>query len=189
MEKNNLTYDDILVEVASTDINNNNIQDFTPYTLTELDGTDFLLPKIEKGTPQCELCFRKFPKFTQLYIHQGKFCLEDTAGIESHLIKVNFKSTQLPFIEDCLAGLNKEVKKNDDGTLYVEQEATFVSIFLQQLYTAQVTKYNLEEWYPKLFALNSNFTRRKSVNYNVVHQLTDLCSGHFANRFPAAKRR
>jgi hypothetical protein len=161
MEKNNLTYEDILVEVDSREINNNNIQDFGPYTFSELDGSEFKLPKIEKGTPQCELCFRKFQKFSQLYSHQGKFCLEDTTGIESHLIKVNFKSTQLPFIQDCLPGLKKEVKKNEDGTLYVEQEAAFVAIFLQQLYTAQVTKYNLEEWYPSLFALNSKFTRRK----------------------------
>ena len=75
-----INYEDILVEVDSKEINNNNIQIFTPYTLTELDGSEFKLPTIEKGVPQCELCFRKFKSYTELFAHQGKYCFEDTVG-------------------------------------------------------------------------------------------------------------
>jgi len=135
------------------------------FRITELDGREFKLPELIKGVPQCELCFRIFPSFSSLFSHQGRTsCMDDLQNkIESsHLVKVNFQQRLLPYIEDCLQSLGKEVKQNEDGSLYVENEAAFVVILLRQLSVAQITKYNLEEWYPSIAALNYKFSKRES---------------------------
>ena len=50
MEKNayNPDYEQVFVEVDSKEINNNNIQDYKPYTFTELDATEFIFQLLKK---------------------------------------------------------------------------------------------------------------------------------------------
>lgn len=65
-------YDSIFVVVKETEINNNNIEKFSPYKVTETDGTEFKIPtSVEKGVPQCDICFRKFAGWAALYAHKG----------------------------------------------------------------------------------------------------------------------
>jgi hypothetical protein len=144
-------YDEVFVTVHSESINTNNIRRFLPYRALELDGKEHILPvEVEEGVPQCDFCFRKFPTWKDLYTHKAHWCFEDKTLNEPHPIHLHFQRHQLQFIDDVLKSLNKEVKEAPDGSLFVEHEAAFLTILLRQLYTSQVTKYNIERWYPRL---------------------------------------
>lgn len=143
----------ILVTVSEKDINNNNINAHSVYTFTELDGTPHVLPIFDKSKAMCDLCLRLFPSWSKLYTHQGHLCYEDVI-LEPHPIKLHFDKDQLFYIKDVLNGLNKEIVQNPDGTFHVVHDAAYLQILLRQLYTGQVTKYNIEQWYPALIKID-----------------------------------
>eukprot|EP01124_Arcella_intermedia_P011001 TRINITY_DN17503_c0_g1_i1.p1 TRINITY_DN17503_c0_g1~~TRINITY_DN17503_c0_g1_i1.p1 ORF type:complete len:440 (-),score=92.11 TRINITY_DN17503_c0_g1_i1:51-1370(-) len=148
LEKFMFPPDVIYVKVDSKDINNNNFAQFSEFELFEVDGSPFEIPKAN-GKPQCELCFRIFDKHSQLYSHQGKLCIEDKIT-NPHPVKIRFPARDLYFVEDAIKGLNKELASEPGGHYSILVDAAHVTITLRQLYTAQVTKYNLEQWYPLL---------------------------------------
>jgi len=74
-------------------------------------------------------------------------------------VKLHFNKDQLYYVEDVFSGLGKEVVENPDGTYHVVQDAAHISILLRQLYTGQVTKYNVEQWYPSLSTISAKFPR------------------------------
>jgi len=167
-------YTDIYVTVTSTDINTNNIDKNWPYIISELDGTPHpFKPRVEPGKPQCDLCLRMFASFTEVFKHKGHLCTEDTTAIPNpHPVKVNFAKEQLVYIEDGLKALGKEIKENPDGSLYIVHDAQLLGLFSRQLYTCQVTKYNLEYWYPYVEKLNKLLARALTPN-TVILPLLD----------------
>jgi len=147
--------DQIYVSVKSSEINTNNIAALAPYILTELNGEPFKIPEYDKTKKMCDLCFRTFDGWSKLYAHQGKLCYLEPI-VDPHPIKVTFDKSQLFFVQDCLKSLGKELTETSDGkSASLEIDAAHVSILLRQMYTCQVTKYNIEHWYHDLAKCNT----------------------------------
>lgn len=164
--------DAVFVTVKASEINNNNATSYLAYTCTEQNGEPFPLPipTTDKAKKQCHICLREFAEWSTLFAHQGKLCLEDAVS-QSHLVQLHFGPSQLYFIEDALAALGLIVEKEAQG-FYVVYEAEKVPILLKQLFTAHITKYNLENWYPALQS-GSNTTDRPFTAKSLFIELSD----------------
>ena len=155
-EKN---YEAIYVSARSDEINTNNSEKegASPYTCMDVKtGEKLVRPTSEmlKAKPICDLCFSEFPKFSTLYAHKGKMCYED--GVLEppfpNPVQIFFKEEHLLYIADCIRanGLKVMDDEKDKGQKYVEVDKTMCEITLRRFYVAQVTKYNIEEWYANL---------------------------------------
>jgi len=96
------------VTVNSNEINNNNIVEKSPYIVTDMDDKAVDIPLVvEKGVPQCDLCFKKFETFSKLYKHKGGLCFTDSDP-NSLDLKITFPKTQLYYVGDILKSLEKK---------------------------------------------------------------------------------
>eukprot|EP01126_Amoeba_proteus_P037134 TRINITY_DN3811_c0_g1_i1.p1 TRINITY_DN3811_c0_g1~~TRINITY_DN3811_c0_g1_i1.p1 ORF type:complete len:423 (-),score=90.52 TRINITY_DN3811_c0_g1_i1:141-1409(-) len=143
--------DQVYVSVKSSEINKNNIVAAAPYSITEVDGQPFCIPDLDPKKKMCDLCFRQFSGWSQLYSHQAKLCYLEPITV-AHPLKLSFGTEQLVYIEDIIRGTHREVHREGERFVVICDKA-HIEIFLRQLYTGQVTKYNIEHWYPNLAQL------------------------------------
>lgn len=158
-------YEDIFITVDNPDdINVTNIskEEVSPYKCYDsTTGESFLRAnQINKGVPQCEHCFIEFKTYSQLCSHQGKPCYQENlkSGIP---IDIRFHTNQLPYIEDVLKTLNFEIKELDNNMKQITVDKNHFEITMRRLYFAQITKYNLEQWYEPLEKLSTEHNQRK----------------------------
>jgi hypothetical protein len=116
----------------------------------------------------CHMCFRSFKTYTDQEIHKAKPCYMDIHAPDvKQPIQVSFAAKQLFYIGDALAALQIPVvvpaateHGDDDGNgqnksllqCSIVVDHADLEITLRRLYMAQITKFNLEQWYPALFA-------------------------------------
>ena len=109
-----------------------------------------------KARPLCDLCYASFPKFGDLYKHKGRLCFESAILSQPYPnpVRVYFEEEQMTYVSDCLLSLGlpvcEEAEGEKKGKKYVEVDRSMCEILLRRLYTCQVTKYNIESWYPSL---------------------------------------
>jgi hypothetical protein len=97
-------------------------------------------------------------------IHKAKPCGRAPGATAGEMIRINFNREQLPYIQQCLTQLQLTVvddtKADVAGStidhrrgLHVVVESDGITHLLRRLYFAQISLYNLEQWYADLLAL------------------------------------
>eukprot|EP00026_Physarum_polycephalum_P008888 Phypoly_transcript_08991.p1 GENE.Phypoly_transcript_08991~~Phypoly_transcript_08991.p1 ORF type:complete len:432 (+),score=83.01 Phypoly_transcript_08991:128-1423(+) len=152
----------MFVTASAEDMNNNNLQDpsMSPYTFRFLSSDAVYTRPTPpgKGDTVCDLCFKHFSTFSSLYNHKAKLCYEDLSGELITPIKICFAPSHLRWIGDTIKALKMEVKESDSGYSYVVVDESMVEMTMRRFYVSQITKYNLEEWYPAVEQLAAKMT-------------------------------
>eukprot|EP01105_Mastigella_eilhardi_P015051 TRINITY_DN3424_c0_g1_i3.p1 TRINITY_DN3424_c0_g1~~TRINITY_DN3424_c0_g1_i3.p1 ORF type:complete len:509 (+),score=141.39 TRINITY_DN3424_c0_g1_i3:263-1789(+) len=140
-----------LVTAHARDLNNNNLnKEFPLYRVRDSrTGLEVKLPEYDRSKPMCETCLRVFPSFSTLCKHRGKPCITDDIDKGEDVLVV-FEKRHLPNIAEALSALGKPVTEHGDGTCSVLHPKNMVPLLTATLYMSQCTKYNLEEWYPRV---------------------------------------
>eukprot|EP00005_Dracoamoeba_jomungandri_P009686 CAMPEP_0174269118 /NCGR_PEP_ID=MMETSP0439-20130205/39947_1 /TAXON_ID=0 /ORGANISM="Stereomyxa ramosa, Strain Chinc5" /LENGTH=401 /DNA_ID=CAMNT_0015357715 /DNA_START=44 /DNA_END=1246 /DNA_ORIENTATION=- len=142
------------VTVREDQINTNNVVRKASYEFTRSDTGEKYerIKEAEKGKPQCDLCYQKFETFSKMFTHQARPCYED-GKLEPpypNPITIAFDEHNLVYIGDVIEALQLPLKKEENGRVSVEVDETMFEITMRRFYTAQITKYNIEHWYPSL---------------------------------------
>lgn len=189
------------VTARSSEINNNNLQredttgKFSTFRVVEASGEPSQIPfAVTPGAAQCDLCFRKFPKFADVFAHKARPCVDDTATETSRVVRVVFPQQELPFIADALQALGKDVSEYHSSSLAgarefsVEEEVDLVPLLLRRLYVAHVTKLDVEEWYPSMtpgVTQRSFFVPLSDAELKLIQS---LASSHLAENLGMSRR-
>eukprot|EP01112_Ceratiomyxa_fruticulosa_P016773 TRINITY_DN5113_c0_g1_i1.p1 TRINITY_DN5113_c0_g1~~TRINITY_DN5113_c0_g1_i1.p1 ORF type:complete len:432 (+),score=77.67 TRINITY_DN5113_c0_g1_i1:1923-3218(+) len=142
------------ISAREEELNNNNIQDTSeyPYSFTDLtNGEPFIRPtKVTPGNAVCDFCFVLFPTYAALFKHKARPCyIENEKQGIVYPIKITFNKPQLFYIEDAINSLKIPVEQDGDK-LSIVVDKSMLEITLRRFYFCQITKYNLEEWYPSI---------------------------------------
>ena len=89
--------------------------------------------------------------------HQAKPCQVEDESETKHPIQIHFPSSQLVYISEFLKNSNITVHNNEDGSHHIITNAGGLKIFERQLYFAQISLYNIEQWYSALQAIKVIF--------------------------------
>jgi hypothetical protein len=197
--------DDIFVTISDEkEVNSNNLQleeelgnDY-PYRFTDLaTGQPYKRPteKSIQDSKSCNMCFRAFPTFTEREKHKSRPCWQAELGPvaeDTKIIRVAFRKSNLSLIEDCLKACELEVREEksmSDFELSFDVRIELFEISMRRLYFAQISKYNLEQWYEKLFALSAT---QKSIiiplSEKQLKLVRTLCSCQLSNSLGFSSR-
>jgi D123 len=204
------------VSARSDAINDNNLQKSedpevraaaSVFRVVEADTGEIstAVPRgVDPGAAQCDLCFRKFATFSDVFKHKAAPCVADAESAlfgQSHVVRVVFPETELPFIADALRALRKDPapfsgpSAGEDSSLpsrpelFVEHEAELVPLLLRQLYVAHITKFDVEEWYPSV--ADAGVTQRSfmvPLSNEDLKLIQSLASTHLAENLGMARR-
>eukprot|EP01130_Rhizamoeba_saxonica_P015102 TRINITY_DN6715_c0_g1_i1.p1 TRINITY_DN6715_c0_g1~~TRINITY_DN6715_c0_g1_i1.p1 ORF type:complete len:451 (-),score=69.09 TRINITY_DN6715_c0_g1_i1:17-1339(-) len=169
----------VYVSVRDCNINNNNIQSKAPMEYYDvLNQQPYArLTKVDPCKKQCDMCFRDFDSWSILYTHKANPCWKDDSDSEPHPIMVLFDKSQLVFFGDCLQERGIEVFDNTDPQFqykkYFLVDKRDFEILLRQLYVAQITKYNIEEWVPQLMELSDTRGDQEYTARSIFFELSD----------------
>ena len=173
--------EDIFVYGREDEVNVNNIHDdpsVAIYTFMNALANEIYerMTTPPNGVPACSFCYRRFENYSKLESHKSKPCHQDRDyNFESKPIQVIFARSRLPFVQDALFSLRLDltILKGEKVSFVVEE--CDLEITMRRLYLAQITKYNLEQWYFSLQKLAhdesiKNDLTPKSIIYKLTHE-------------------
>lgn len=107
------------------------------------------------GKPQCDLCYQVLATFSALYAHKAHACYEDAVHGPPYVqaIQIGVPVDEFAYVADAIDALGFNVDRlvTEEGEYKcIVVDVSLLEITLRRLYTARVTKYNLEEWYEPL---------------------------------------
>eukprot|EP01089_Gocevia_fonbrunei_P008182 TRINITY_DN19853_c0_g1_i1.p1 TRINITY_DN19853_c0_g1~~TRINITY_DN19853_c0_g1_i1.p1 ORF type:complete len:437 (+),score=59.04 TRINITY_DN19853_c0_g1_i1:118-1428(+) len=172
-------YSQIFVDVHESDINNNNLQQSSSYTFIDLKTN---LPYCRKSKPDagvamCDMCFQTFQTFSLLFKHKAKLCYEDGKFLLPYQdpIKISFHKDHLFYIGDVISSLelllHDDLDKQDHNFIIVDQ--SMFEITLRRFYFGQITKYNIEQWYPSLAEIEKRLGIKQLTAKTIILNLID----------------